>query len=121
FLPSSLVVLIGSLVWTARAEGDFESDRARVIEIYGNPKMDKASRERNAEFLAHFFDKYSRQIELSPELQTRVADAVSKYKEEKANQPLVDGAPPQGGIFTSLLIGLLVDVGIEAVAEGIKK
>ncbi|KAH8373931.1 hypothetical protein KR200_000529, partial [Drosophila serrata] len=121
FLLSCLVVLIGCSVWTAHAEGDFESEKARVIQIYGNPDVDKATKIRNAEFLAHFLDKYSGNIQMTPELRTRVTDAVGKYKEEKANQPLVDGAPPQGGFLSSILIGILIDIGIEAAAEGISK
>ncbi|KAH8305585.1 hypothetical protein KR059_002348, partial [Drosophila kikkawai] len=120
-LNSCLVVLFETLVWTARAEGDFDSQRARVIEIYGNPATDQTTRERNVELLANFFDKYTDQILLPPELRNRVNDAVTKYKEEKAKQSLVEGTPAQGGVLLTLLAGFLVQVGIEAAYQGIKK
>ncbi|KAH8248969.1 hypothetical protein KR032_004591, partial [Drosophila birchii] len=117
---SCLVVLIGNLAWTALAEGDFDSEKARVIEIYGNPNVDKATKDRNADFLANFLDKHTNHLLLSTELQERIAEIVPKYKEEKAKQPLVDGAPPQGGIFSTIVVGLLVDVGIQVAQEIIK-
>ncbi|KAH8248968.1 hypothetical protein KR032_004590, partial [Drosophila birchii] len=114
---SCLVVLIGNLAWTALAEGDFDSEKARVIEIYGNPNVDKATKDRNADFLAIFLDKFSNRIQLTPDLRKRVADEVTKYKEEKAKQALVDGAPPQGGFPQIFDLGPLVNIGVE-VAEG---
>ncbi|KAH8232773.1 hypothetical protein KR032_003501, partial [Drosophila birchii] len=98
-------------------EGDFDSERARVIEIYGNPNVDKATKERNAGFLSHFLDKFSNRIQLTPDLRKRVADVVTEYKEEKAKQALVDGAPPQGGFLPIIDLGPLVNIGVE-IAEG---
>ncbi|KAH8291751.1 hypothetical protein KR054_000095, partial [Drosophila jambulina] len=109
---SCLVVIIGSLVWTAGAQQDFESDRERVIEIFKNADPDSI-KDSDVLFLIDFLDKYGNQIEMTPEQRSQIADVVRQYNEEKAKQPLVDGANPQGGWFTKLIRTIIVQVGIE--------
>ncbi|KAH8264364.1 hypothetical protein KR038_007383, partial [Drosophila bunnanda] len=120
FLLSCLVVIIGSLLWTASAQQDFESDRERVIEIYKNANPD-AIGDSNVNFLVTFLDKYSHQLELTPLQRCQSTDIVRQYNEEKAKQPLVDGAPPQGGWLSKLVRAIVVQIGIEIAAEGVKK
>ncbi|KAH8292142.1 hypothetical protein KR054_006178, partial [Drosophila jambulina] len=120
FLHSCLVVIIGSLVWTASAQQDFESDRERVIEVYKNADPETVG-DSNVIFLINFLDKYGDQIQLTPEQRSKTEDIVRQYKEGTAKQPLVDGAPPQGGWFTKLIRTIIVQVGIELASEGVKK
>ncbi|KAH8291744.1 hypothetical protein KR054_000094, partial [Drosophila jambulina] len=117
---SCLVVIIGSLVWTASAQQDFESDRERVIEIFKNADPDSI-KDSDVIFLLDFLDKYGDQMELTPEQRSQIADVVRQYNEEKAKHPLVDGAPPQGGWVTKLLRELAIQVGIAIATEGFKK
>ncbi|KAH8292143.1 hypothetical protein KR054_006179, partial [Drosophila jambulina] len=120
FLHSCLVVIIGSLVWTASAQQDFDSDRERVIEVYKNADPDTVG-DSNVIFLINFLDKYGDQIQLTPEQRSKAEDLVKQYNEEKANQPLVDGAPAQGGWISKLIREVAVQVGIAIASEGIKK
>ncbi|KAH8289983.1 hypothetical protein KR054_006244, partial [Drosophila jambulina] len=118
--PSCLVLIIGSLVWTTCAHKDFEFDRERLIEVYKNANPDSIG-DGNVLCLISFLDKYGDQIQLTPEQRSKASDVVRQYKEEKAKQPLVDGAPPQGGWFTKLVRALVVQLGIELASEGFKK
>ncbi|KAH8374807.1 hypothetical protein KR200_006360, partial [Drosophila serrata] len=120
FLLSCLVVIIGSLVWTASAEQEFESDREHVIEAYKNANPESVG-DSNIVFLVNFLDKYADQIQLTPEQKSKASDIVKQYNEEKEKQPLVDGVPPQGGWFSKLVRTLVVQLGIELATEGIKK
>ncbi|KAH8340762.1 hypothetical protein KR059_006558, partial [Drosophila kikkawai] len=107
---SCLVVIIGSLVWTASAQEDFEIEKERVIELFKNADAATIG-ESNVVFLVNFLKKYSKQITLTSEQQAQVDDIVTKYNEEKAKQPVVEGAPPQGGWITDMLKKLAVQVG----------
>ncbi|XP_017023412.1 protein Turandot M-like [Drosophila kikkawai] len=107
---SCLVVIIGSLVWTVSAQEDFEIEKERVIELFKNADAATIG-ESNVVFLVNFLKKYSKQITLTPEQQAQVDDIVTKYNEEKDKQPVVEGAPPQGGWITDMLKKLAVQVG----------
>ncbi|KAH8242584.1 hypothetical protein KR032_000276, partial [Drosophila birchii] len=120
FVISCLLVIIGSLVWTTSAEQDFESDRDRVIEAYKDAHPDSIS-DTNIVFLLNFLDKYAGELQLSPEQRSKVDNLVNQYREEKAKQPLVDGAPPQGGWFTKFIRAAAAQIGVDLVIEGIKK
>ncbi|KAH8242589.1 hypothetical protein KR032_000273, partial [Drosophila birchii] len=119
FLISCLLVIIGSLVWTTSAEQDFESDRDHVIAVYKDAHPDSIS-DSNVVFLLNFFDKYGAELELSPEQRSKVDDIVKQYREEKAKQPSVDGAPPQGGWLTKFVKEVVIQAGIAVATEGIK-
>ncbi|XP_017023405.1 protein Turandot M-like [Drosophila kikkawai] len=116
---SFLVVIIGSLVWTATAQEDLESQKQRIIEIFKNADAGSIG-ESDVVFLVHFLEKHRNVIPLTPEQQSLADAIVRKYNEEKAKQPLVEGAPPQGGWITDALKKLAVEVGL-ALAEAIKK
>ncbi|XP_017023388.1 protein Turandot M-like [Drosophila kikkawai] len=116
---SYLVVIIGSLVWTASAQEDLESQKQRIIEIFKNADAGTIG-ESDVVFLVHFLEKYGNVIPLTPEQQSLADAIVKKYNEEKAKQPLVEGAPPQGGWITDALKKLAVELGL-ALAEALKK
>ncbi|KAH8262008.1 hypothetical protein KR038_001703, partial [Drosophila bunnanda] len=120
FLSSCLVVIIGSLAWTANAQRGFESDKTRVVNTFKNASPQSVG-DSNIIFLLNFLDKYGDQIQLTTDQRSRVNNIVSQYNAEKAKQPLVDGVPPQGGWFTKLVRALVVQLGIELASEGIKK
>ncbi|KAH8242590.1 hypothetical protein KR032_000274, partial [Drosophila birchii] len=129
FLLSCLVVIIGSLVWTASAQQDFESDREHLIEVYKNASPGSVG-DSNVLFLVKFLEKYADQIQLTPEQRSKAADIVRHYSEDKAKQPLVDGVPPQGGWnpdskcpvhSETFCRHLAVRLGKEIASEGIKK
>ncbi|KAH8340761.1 hypothetical protein KR059_006559, partial [Drosophila kikkawai] len=119
FLLSCLVVIIGSLVWTVSARQDFESKKERVIQFYQNATSDSIGNSKVV-FLVEFLEKYGKQIQLTAELQSEAEFLVQKYNEEKTKQPLVEGAPPQGGWITKLLKDLAIKLGV-ALVEEIKK
>ncbi|KAH8289984.1 hypothetical protein KR054_006243, partial [Drosophila jambulina] len=120
FRLSCLVVISGSLVWRASAHQDFESDRERLTEVYKNASPGSIG-DGNVLCLINFLDNYGDQIQLTPEQRSKASDVVRQYREEKAKQPLVDGAPPQGGWFTKLVRALVVQLGIELASDGFKK
>ncbi|KAH8296086.1 hypothetical protein KR054_001514, partial [Drosophila jambulina] len=121
FLPSCLVVIIGSLAWTtARAQQSFEADKTQVVNAYKNASPGSVGNS-NVHLLLNFLDKYADQIQLTPDQRARAENIVRQYRAEKANQHLVDGVPPQGGWFTKLVRAIVVQLGIELASEGIKK
>ncbi|KAH8374809.1 hypothetical protein KR200_006358, partial [Drosophila serrata] len=120
FLPSCLLVISGSLLGTANAEENFESDRERVIAVYKDANPDSIA-DSNVYFLVNFLDKYADQIQLTPEQRSQTEDVVKQYNEEKAKHPLVDGAPPQGGWLSKLAREVVVQLGIALAIEGVKK
>ncbi|KAH8264410.1 hypothetical protein KR038_008304, partial [Drosophila bunnanda] len=120
FTLSCLVVIIGSLLWTASAQQDFQSDSERVIELCKNANPNTIG-DSNINFLVNFLDKYSHQIQLTPEQRSQSEDIVRQYKEEKAKQPLVDGAPPQGGWISKLVREIVVQLAITVASEGVRK
>ncbi|KAH8291747.1 hypothetical protein KR054_000091, partial [Drosophila jambulina] len=120
FLLSCLVVISGSLAWRASAHQDFESDRERLTEVYKNASPDSIG-DSNIVCLINFLDKYGDQIQLTPEQRSKASDVVRQYKEEKAKQPLVDGAPAQGGWLTKLVRDLVFQLGTELASEKFKK
>ncbi|XP_017023415.1 protein Turandot M-like [Drosophila kikkawai] len=113
---SCLVVIIGSLLWTASA--DFDSDRERVIEYFKNADPSSVS-ESKVLFLVEFLAKHINDIELTTEQRARAEDIVKQYNEEKAKL-LVDGAPAQGGWIIKLA-RVIIQLGIELASEGVKK
>ncbi|KAH8374808.1 hypothetical protein KR200_006359, partial [Drosophila serrata] len=119
-LPSCLVVISGSLLRTANAEDNFESDRERVTAVYKDANPDNIG-DSNVIFLVTFLDKYADQIQLTPEQKSKASDIVKQYNEDKEKQPLVDGAPPQGGWFSKLAREIVIQLGIAIASEGIKK
>ncbi|KAH8305742.1 hypothetical protein KR059_009044, partial [Drosophila kikkawai] len=107
---SCLVVIIGSLIWTV--QGSFESDRERVVNAFKNASPDSVSNS-DVDFLVTFLEKYGDQIQLTPEQRIRANNLVSQYNAEKANQPLVDGVPSQGGWKGKLARETLIILGAE--------
>ncbi|KAH8305741.1 hypothetical protein KR059_009043, partial [Drosophila kikkawai] len=118
FLPSCLVVIIGSFAWTV--QGSFDSDSAHVVNAYRNASPDSV-RDSNVHLLVTFLAKYGDQIQLTAEQRARANDIVRQYNAEKANQPLVEGVPAQGGWLTKLVKAIVIQLGIELASEGIKK
>ncbi|KAH8374816.1 hypothetical protein KR200_006581, partial [Drosophila serrata] len=120
FLLSCLVVLVGSLAWTASAapsEGDqrFNSELTRLKNIYGSDSVTQFTRFNNVPELITFFEKYGDRLQLTPEERQKANDALRQYKEERAKQPLVEEVPAQG--FWLLVIPPVVEI----LAEMIKK
>ncbi|KAH8234708.1 hypothetical protein KR032_002048, partial [Drosophila birchii] len=120
FLPSCLVVIIGSLAWSASAQRGFEADRARVVNAFKDASPNSVG-DSNVNFFANFLVRYADQIQLTPDQRARAEDIVRQYNAERANRPLVDGVPPQGGWFTKLIRAIVVQLGIELASEGVKK
>ncbi|KAH8292063.1 hypothetical protein KR054_004428, partial [Drosophila jambulina] len=112
-LPSCLVVIVGSLAWTARAmpsQGDqtFNSELTRLKNVYGSDSVNQYDKYRNIPELMNFYEKYGNQLQLTPEERRQGDNALRQYKEEQAKQPLVEGVPAQG--FWWLVIPVAVDV-----------
>ncbi|XP_017023411.1 protein Turandot M-like [Drosophila kikkawai] len=114
---SCLVVIIGSLLWTASA--DFDSDRQRVIEYFKNADPSSVS-DSQVLFLVEFLAKHINDIELTAEQRSKAEDIVKQYNEDKSKR-LVEGAPAQGGWITKLVRVIIVQLGIELASEGVKK
>ncbi|KAH8373929.1 hypothetical protein KR200_000527, partial [Drosophila serrata] len=120
FLSSCLVVIIGSLAWTASAQRSFEADKTRVVNAFKNGTPQSIG-DSNVLFLVNFLEKYGDQIQLTPAQRSRANDIVSQFRAERSNQPLVDGVPPQGGWLSKLVKAIAIQLGIELATEGIKK
>ncbi|XP_020813181.1 protein Turandot M-like [Drosophila serrata] len=79
---SCLLVISGSLLGTANAEENFESDRERVIAVYKDANPDSIA-DSNVYFLVNFLDKYADQIQLTPEQRSQTEDVVKQYNEKR--------------------------------------
>ncbi|XP_017023387.1 protein Turandot M-like [Drosophila kikkawai] len=110
---SCLVLIIGSLLWTASA--DFDSDRQRVIEYFKNADPSSVS-DSQVFFLVEFLAKHINDIELTTEQRSKAEDIVKQYNEEKANPSVA-----LGGWIKKLVRAAIVQLGIELASEGVKK
>ncbi|XP_017006521.2 protein Turandot M-like [Drosophila takahashii] len=119
---SCLLVLTGCLLEGGNAEGDddFTSEKQRLLHVYGDPSVDEATRYRNVDDLAKFYEKYSADLSLSQDFHARAQDTFRRYKERKAQAVQVDGVPAQGGFFVPLPDLVIVQLGVELAAEIIK-
>ncbi|XP_044250775.1 protein Turandot M-like [Drosophila takahashii] len=117
------VVLTGCLLGggNAEVEDEFTTEQQRLLQVYGDSSVDEATRYRNVDDLAKFYDKYSSVLLLPNPLSERAQDIFRRYKEEKSHAVEVDGVPAQGGFWAPLLKILIVQLGVELASEGIKR
>ncbi|XP_017006522.2 protein Turandot M-like [Drosophila takahashii] len=120
---SCLVVLTGCLLGGANAEvdDDFTTEQQRLLQVYGDSSVDEATRYRNVDDLAKFYEKYSSVLLLPNPLKERAQDIFRRYKEENSRDVQVDGVAAQGGFWKSLIKLLVVQLGVELASEGIKR
>ncbi|SPP87748.1 protein Turandot X [Drosophila guanche] len=96
--------LIVCLVCSANAQqhdARYEAEKIQILEIYNNPAVDAATRERNIPTLIDFYTHHSDRIQLPDEDRRQFDEFIGKYTE--SNSKLVDGVPAQGGWVGSLL------------------
>ncbi|KAH8353447.1 hypothetical protein KR084_011043, partial [Drosophila pseudotakahashii] len=115
FVLSCLVVLTGCLLGRGNAEGDdeFTTEQQRLLHVYGDSSVDDATRYRNVDDLAKFYEKYSSDLLLPYYFKVRAQDIFGRYKEEKSHAVQVDGVSAQGGFWVPLLKMLIVQLGVE--------
>ncbi|BFF90893.1 protein Turandot X [Drosophila madeirensis] len=96
--------LIVCLVCSAKAQqhdARYEAEKIKLLEIYNNPAVDAATRERNIPTLIDFYTHHLDRIQLNDEDRRQFDEFIGKYTE--SNSKLVDGVPAQGGSLESLL------------------
>ncbi|XP_043651615.1 protein Turandot M [Drosophila teissieri] len=120
---SCLVVFSVFLLGRVNAENDdeFDTEKQRLLRVYGDSTVDDATRYRNVDDLVRFYDKYATLLPLKPHLTDRAQDLLRRYKEEVSRVVLVDGTPAQGGFWLPLVKLLIVQLGVEIASEGFKR
>ncbi|BFF90891.1 protein Turandot M-like [Drosophila madeirensis] len=104
----------------AQDDGEFSIEARRMIDIYNNPAVDNATKERNLDSLAKFYEEHSDDIHLPEDQKQRAAELLAKHKRINSAEVLIDGVPANGGWKASLLRHVLVEGAIQAVGLAVE-
>ncbi|XP_039483559.1 protein Turandot E [Drosophila santomea] len=113
---SCLLLVLGCLLGSghAQSEAEFAAKSREIIQIFGNPSVDKYTKVRNLPALVAFYEKYSSRLRLTAQEKKGIDNAIRQYRAQQ-NQK-VDGVSAQGGPL-SYILGKIIKVIIKVVEK----
>lgn len=104
---------------SARADDQFTATARQMIRIYSDPAVSRATKQRNLDRLANFYQRNRQRIRFTPQERQQADDLLRRYNRAKASTVYVEGVPAQGGVAAAVLIPLAVEGATQLVKFGI--
>ncbi|KAH8238138.1 hypothetical protein KR038_010584, partial [Drosophila bunnanda] len=90
-----------------------------MMRIYGNQSVSRATKQRNLDRLANFYQRHRQRIQFTAQERHQADTLLARYNRAKASTIYVDGVPTQGGAAAAVLIPLAVEGATQLVKLGI--
>ncbi|KAH8234013.1 hypothetical protein KR032_010267, partial [Drosophila birchii] len=94
---------------SSQGSDQFTATARQMMHIYGDPSVSRATKQRNLDRLANFYQQNRNRIRFTPQERRQADDLLRRYNQAKASTVYVDGVPAQGGAATAVLIPLAIE------------